>query len=139
VLFRSDGRLISFFGRRNDPFSADMAFHPGVDISGPIGTPVRAAADGVVSLAEYGGGYGRLVVIDHGGGVQTYYGHLSRIDVIAGEEIRRGEILGALGRSGRTTGPHLHYEVRIGGNPVNPYMFLANSAVSAASTRDLPF
>ena len=114
-----DGRLLGAFGRRSDPFSGEQAFHTGVDISAPIGTPIRATADGVVSTAEFASRYGRLVMIDHGG-MQTYYGHLSRFDVIAGQEVRRGQIIGALGASGRVSGPHLHYEVRLGGGPVNP-------------------
>jgi murein DD-endopeptidase MepM/ murein hydrolase activator NlpD len=139
-LWPVDGRLIGSFGKRSDPFSGEQAFHYGVDLSAPIGSPIRAAADGTVVEASYsGGGFGRLVVIDHGGGVRTYYAHLSRIDVIAGQEVRRGEIVGALGRSGRTTAPHLHYEVRIGGNPVNPYMFLARSNVARSAGKDLPF
>ena len=101
------------------------------------GTPGPTLAQMEASYS--GGGFGRLVVIDHGGGVRTFYAHLSRIDVIAGQGIRRGEIVGALGRSGRATAPHLHYEVRIGGNPVNPYMFLARSNVARAAGRDLPF
>lgn len=139
-LWPVDGRLIGSFGKRSDPFSGEQAFHYGVDLSAPMGSPIRAAADGTVVEASYsGGGFGRLVVIDHGGGVRTYYAHLSRIDVIAGQEVRRGEIVGALGRSGRTTAPHLHYEVRIGGNPVNPYMFLARSNVARSAGKDLPF
>jgi murein DD-endopeptidase MepM/ murein hydrolase activator NlpD len=79
------------------------------------------------------------VVIDHGGDVETYYAHLSRIDVIAGQEIRRGEVVGALGSSGRVTGPHLHYEVRVGGNPINPYRFLARSSYAQQAPKDLLF
>ncbi len=138
-LWPVDGRLLGAFGRRSDPFSGEQAFHTGVDISGSVGTPVRATADGVISHAEYSGGYGRLVVIDHGGGVQTYYAHLSRIDVITGQEIRRGEVIGALGSSGRATAPHLHYEVRQGGNPVNPYPSLVRSGFTQSAKKDLPF
>jgi len=96
-------------------------------------------ADGIVTHAEWSGGYGRLVIVDHGAGVQTYYAHLSRIDVIAGQAIRRGEIVGGLGASGRVTAPHLHYEVRLGGGPINPYPYLAKTSVARAATRDLPF
>jgi murein DD-endopeptidase MepM/ murein hydrolase activator NlpD len=139
-LWPVDGQLIGSFGKRSDPFSGEQAWHYGVDLSAPIGSPIRAAADGTVVDASYsGGGYGRLVVIDHGGGVQTFYAHLSRIDVIAGQGVRRGEIVGALGRSGRVTAPHLHYEVRIGGNPVNPYQFLAGSSVARSAGKGLPF
>jgi murein DD-endopeptidase MepM/ murein hydrolase activator NlpD len=92
----------------------------------------------VVSSADYAGGYGRLIVIDHGA-AQTYYGHLSRFDVIPGQEVRRGQIIGASGMSGRVSGPHLHYEVRLGGGPVNPYTFLARSSMARAVKPDLPF
>jgi murein DD-endopeptidase MepM/ murein hydrolase activator NlpD len=138
-LWPVDGRLIGSFGRRSDPFSGEPAFHAGVDISAPFGSPIRATADGIISVAEYSGGYGRLVVIDHGGGVQTCYAHLSRIEVIAGQEIRRGGVIGALGGSGRVTAPHLHYEVRLGGSPVNPYNFLARSNVAQSAKPDFPF
>jgi murein DD-endopeptidase MepM/ murein hydrolase activator NlpD len=137
-LWPVDGRLLGAFGRRSDPFSGEQAFHTGVDIAAGIGTPVRAAADGVVQSAEYAGRYGRLVIIDHGGS-QTYYAHLSRFDVIAGQEVRRGQIIGAVGMSGRASGPHLHFEVRLGGGAVNPYNFLARSSVARAVKPDLPF
>jgi murein DD-endopeptidase MepM/ murein hydrolase activator NlpD len=133
------GRLLSPFGRRTDPFSGQGAFHTGVDLSSPVGTPIKAAADGVVVHAEWFGAYGRLVIIEHGNGMQTYYAHMSRFDVIAGQEIRRGQVLGRTGASGRVTSPHLHYEVRQGGTPINPYIFLAKSATSEAKLRDLPF
>jgi len=138
-LWPVEGRVIGAFGRRSDPFSGEQAFHTGVDISGTVGTPVRATADGVVSEAEFVSGYGRLIVVDHGGGVQTYYAHLSRFDVIPGQEVRRGQIIGAVGASGRVTAPHLHYEVRLGGNPVNPYNFLARSSMARSVKPDLPF
>ncbi len=134
-----DGRLIGAFGDRRDPFSGAQSFHTGVDISAPYATPVRATADGVVVHADYSAGYGRLVIIDHGAGVQTYYAHLSRFDVIPGQEIRRGEVVGALGGSGRVTAPHLHYEVRVAGNPVNPYRFLARASYASAPRTDFPF
>jgi murein DD-endopeptidase MepM/ murein hydrolase activator NlpD len=138
-LWPVEGRLLSSFGRRIDPFSGEGAFHTGVDLTAEIGTPVKAAADGVIALAEYSGGYGRLVVIDHGKSLQTFYAHLSRIDVVPGQEIRRGQIVGASGASGRVTSPHLHYEVRQGGTPINPYIFLAKSASNLAQLKDLPF
>jgi murein DD-endopeptidase MepM/ murein hydrolase activator NlpD len=138
-LWPVDGQLIGAFGDRSDPFSHEQAWHTGVDISAPMGSPIHVTADGVVSVAEYSGGYGRLVVVDHGGGVQTYYAHLSRIDVIAGQEVRQGEVVGALGASGRVTAPHLHYEVRLGGNAVNPYTYLSHASVAKAVTKDFPF
>ncbi len=138
-LWPIQGRLMSHFGRRNDPFSGEHRFHAGVDISAPMGTPVRAAADGVVTFAQYSGGYGRLVVIRHGD-FETFYAHLSKVHVVEGQEIRRGEILGAVGMSGRAQAPHLHYEVRQRGTPVNPYTFLARSTVAQnAAKKDLPF
>jgi len=141
-LWPVEGRLMSAFGGRTDPFSGEGAIHTGVDLSAPQGTPVRAAADGIVVHAEWSsGGYGRLVVVDHGNGLQTFYGHLSRFDVVPGEEVRRGDVLGKSGSSGRVTAPHLHYEVRMGGIPVNPYPYLAKSALSMPKNggRDLPF
>jgi len=139
-LWPVDGRLLSSFGARTDPFSGEGAFHSGVDISAATGTPVHATADGVVVHAEVQSGYGKLVVIDHGGGVQTYYAHLSRIFVQSGQSIRRGEMVGAVGSTGRVTAPHLHYEVRIGGAPVNPYRYLAKAlAFRQTSHKDLPF
>lgn len=133
-----EGRLFSSFGMRIDPFSGEGSFHRGVDISAPYGSPVRVTADGVVVQAGYLGGYGRTVVVDHGGGLQTWYAHLSRISVIPGQEVRRGEIIGGVGSSGRVTAPHLHYEVRIAGNPVNPFTYLRSSLV-APPRKDLPF
>ncbi len=138
-LWPVNGRLLSPFGHRDDPFSGAMAFHAGVDISAAMGTPVRAAADGIVVQAEVCSGYGKLIVIDHGNGITTYYAHLSRFDVVDGQEIRRGQIIGATGKSGRAVSPHLHYEVRIGGSPVNPYQFLARASAAAAAKRDFPF
>ncbi len=134
------GRLTSYFGKRTDPFTGEGAFHTGVDIPAPEGTPVRAAGDGVVVVAEWVGRYGRLVVINHGSGISTYYGHLSRVDVIPGQEVRQGEIIGTVGRTGRATSPHLHYEVRQGGSPVNPYIFLRRAnRLPRLARRDLPF
>ncbi|MCC6859832.1 MAG: M23 family metallopeptidase [Bryobacterales bacterium] len=138
-LWPVNGRLMGHFGQRTDPFSGEGAYHTGVDISAPSGTPVRATADGVVTRAERFSGYGRLVIVDHGGGVQTYYAHLSQYSVIPGQEIRRGEPIGAVGSSGRSTAPHLHYEVRIGQAPVNPYRFLAKAPISQTARKDLPF
>lgn len=134
-----DGRLRGYFGRRTDPFSGEGAFHHGVDILAPVGTAVRATADGVVRVAEHMSGYGRIVVIDHGNGLHTYYAHLSRFSVVAGQEIRRGELVGNVGTSGRVTAPHLHYEVRRHGNSINPYSFLAKSPVAQQVRRDFAF
>jgi murein DD-endopeptidase MepM/ murein hydrolase activator NlpD len=140
-LWPVEGRVMSSFGDRADPFSGEEARHTGIDLSAPMGTIVRAAADGIVVHAEWMSGYGRLVVIDHGNGLQTFYGHLSRFEVVPGEEIRRGDVIARSGASGRVTSPHLHYEVRMGGIPVNPYKYLARSAVALTShaQQDLPF
>jgi murein DD-endopeptidase MepM/ murein hydrolase activator NlpD len=140
-LWPVEGRLMSPFGGRTDPFSGEGAIHTGVDLEAPMGTPVRAAGDGIVVHADWESGYGRLIIIDHGNGIQTYYGHLSTFDVVPGQEVRRGDVIARSGASGRVTSPHLHYEVRIGGTPVNPYPYMAKSiALSAArAQKDLPF
>jgi murein DD-endopeptidase MepM/ murein hydrolase activator NlpD len=118
-----EGRLMSAFGHREDPFSGEQAFHAGVDISAAYGSPVHATADGIVVWSDWDSGYGRLVVVDHGGGVQTYYAHLSKSLVHLGQEVRRTDTVGLVGATGRVTAPHLHYEVRQSGSPVNPYTF----------------
>src|SRR5689334_18525155 len=116
-----EGRIMSPFAQRTDPFSGEGAFHKGVDISAPTGTPVHSTAEGVVVIAEaVSGGYGRLVVVDHGGSIQTFYAHLSKIAVHTGQEVHRGDLLGNVGSTGRTTAPHLHYEVHVDGTPRNP-------------------
>lgn len=118
------GAVTSPFGGRPDPLSGEGEFHTGVDISAPKGTPVHAAADGVVASAGWCTGYGKLVIVDHGNGVETYYAHLSQILVLAGEEVRAGEVVALSGSTGRVTAPNLHYEVRIHGTPVNPWPYL---------------
>ncbi len=133
-----EGRLQGHFGSRTDPFSGEGAFHRGVDITAPVGTPIRAAADGVILHAQFVGGYGRLVVIDHGNGIQTYYAHMSRFAVVPGQEIRQGEVVGAVGTSGRSTAPHLHYEVRLRGSAENPIRYMGRARVASAK-RDFPF
>jgi murein DD-endopeptidase MepM/ murein hydrolase activator NlpD len=134
-----NGRLMDGFGSRIDPFSGEGAHHTGADIIAPTGSPVRAAGDGVVTMAEWSGGYGRLVIIDHGNGIHTYYAHLSKFSVLPGQEIRQGELVGLVGSSGRVTAPHLHYEVRLGSTPVNPMTYLKRPAVLEAAKKDLPF
>jgi murein DD-endopeptidase MepM/ murein hydrolase activator NlpD len=119
-----EGRVASSFGQRQDPINGEGAFHSGLDIDAPFGTPVRAAADGAVSDASMGAGYGREVVLDHGHEVETVYGHLSSIAVVPGEHVSRGQVIGYVGQSGRATGPHLHYEVRVHKVPVNPHKYL---------------
>jgi murein DD-endopeptidase MepM/ murein hydrolase activator NlpD len=119
-----EGRVASSFGEREDPINGEGAFHSGLDIDAPNGTPVRAAADGDVSSASMGAGYGREVVLNHGHEVLTVYGHLSSIAVVPGEHVNRGQVIGYVGQSGRATGPHLHYEVRVHNVPVNPHKYL---------------
>jgi murein DD-endopeptidase MepM/ murein hydrolase activator NlpD len=134
-----EGRLMGAFGERTDPFSGEGAMHTGVDISAPTGTPVRTTADGIVSYAGWSNGYGRLIVVDHGNGVETYYAHLSHFGVVEGQEVRRGDPIGAVGATGRATAPHLHYEVRQGGAPVNPYHYLARAGIVQLVKKDFPF
>jgi len=126
------GHLTSIFGQRMDPFSGEGAFHTGVDISSQYGDAVRATADGIVVEAGDHAGYGRLVVVDHGFGLTTYYGHLSSFNVIVGQQLKRGDAIGNVGVSGRSTGPHVHYEVRINGAPVNPMRYLRQASVATA-------
>jgi murein DD-endopeptidase MepM/ murein hydrolase activator NlpD len=119
-----EGRVGSGFGARQDPFNGEGAFHTGLDIEAPYGTPVRAAADGEVTGAALGAGYGRQVELDHGHDTLTVYGHLSAIAVVPGQRVTRGQVIGYVGQSGRATGPHLHYEVRVHKVPVNPHKYL---------------
>ncbi|WP_426263046.1 M23 family metallopeptidase [Sphingomonas sp. PWP1-2] len=114
----------SNYGIRSDPFRGTAAMHAGVDIPGPVGTPIYATADGMVDRAERAGGYGNMVELDHGKGIQTRYGHLSKILVEPGTRVHRGQLIALMGSTGRSTGPHLHYEVRIDGRAVNPVPFL---------------
>jgi murein DD-endopeptidase MepM/ murein hydrolase activator NlpD len=112
------------FGVRMDPFLHEAAMHTGIDIRGEIGEPAHATAAGRVTIAGWDGGYGNLVEIDHGNGLATRYGHLSQIDVHVGDQVRSGQVIGRIGSTGRSTGPHLHYEVRVNGEAVNPQKFL---------------
>ncbi|MEK1888304.1 MAG: M23 family metallopeptidase [Phyllobacterium sp.] len=115
----------STFGMRKDPLIGMMAFHSGMDFRATSGASVLATANGTVTAAEYTGGYGNMVEIDHGNGLATRYGHMSQILVKAGQHVKLGDVLGKVGSTGRSTGPHLHYEVRRNGNPVDPVSFLA--------------
>lgn len=121
------GVITSGFGGRSDPFNGEGAFHTGIDLAVVKGTPVHTTADGVVTTASWHTGYGKLVVVDHGNGFQTYYGHLSKILVIPGEEVRLGQVIALSGSTGRSTGPHVHYEVRLHGTPVNPHRYMEKS------------
>ena len=126
-------RLTSGYGTRSDPFRGRAAMHAGIDLAGPVGTPIYAAADAVVGSAGVRGGYGNLVELDHGSGISTRYGHLSQLKVSAGERVRRGQLIGLMGSTGRSTGSHLHYEVRIDGRAVNPLPFLQTGQAMAAT------
>ena len=127
-----EGRVASSFGEREDPFNGEGAFHTGIDIDAPYGSPVRAAGDGDVTGGSTGSGYGREVIINHGHGVETIYAHLSAIAVVAGQHVTRGQVIGYVGQSGRATGPHLHYEVRVHNVPVNPHKYLRTTYEQAA-------
>ncbi|MEZ5708224.1 MAG: M23 family metallopeptidase [Blastomonas sp.] len=117
-------RLTSQYGFREDPFKGRRARHKGLDMAGPIGTPIYATADGIVGRAQWVNGYGKYVEINHGGTIQTRYGHMSQILVEPNERVTRGQMIGLMGSTGRSTGSHLHYEVRIAGESVNPIPFL---------------
>lgn len=117
----------SGYGYRRDPFTGRAAMHTGVDFSGVHGSPIYAAADGVVAKAQLMAGYGYAVQIAHGKGIETLYGHLARISVRGGQSVKAGQVIGTMGNTGRSTGTHLHYEVRLNGNPVNPRPFLEAS------------
>ena len=123
-IWPATGWLSSSFGDRPDPFNGEENFHPGIDISADRGTPVYAPADGTVESASYSGNYGNLIVIEHGFGIATRYGHLSRFAVQAGQIVKRGDLIGFVGSTGRASGPHLHYEVTLNGRLINPLRLL---------------
>jgi murein DD-endopeptidase MepM/ murein hydrolase activator NlpD len=128
------GILRGGVGVRRNPFGgSSLEVHKGQDISAPTGTPVNVTADGVVVRAEWIKGYGNGIYVDHGNGISTRYGHLSRIDVVVGQTVKRGEHLGLVGSTGRSTGPHLHYEVRINGEAVSPLTYLPLTATPTAA------
>jgi murein DD-endopeptidase MepM/ murein hydrolase activator NlpD len=116
--------ISSGFGYRSDPFSGEAAFHSGLDFRGPVGAPIYAAAAGRVSFAGVKSGYGNCIEISHGNGMVTRYAHMSAFRAHVGQDVAAGEAIGAIGSSGRSTGPHLHFEVRINDRPVNPRPFL---------------
>ena len=133
---KAEVSFTSGFGVRSDPFHAGAAMHPGIDLSGSYGTPIYATADGTVLRAGWNsGGYGNLVEIDHGRGISTRYGHMSAILVSAGQHVTRGEQIGRMGSTGRSTGNHLHYEVRIDGRAVNPIPFMKSTDYVLAMQR----
>jgi murein DD-endopeptidase MepM/ murein hydrolase activator NlpD len=118
------GAITSHYGNRVDPFNGDAEMHPGVDISAVYGTPVHAPADGTVIYAHYMAAYGNLLIIDHGNGMTTRFGHLSRFVVKVGQKVKRSEVIALVGTTGRTTAPHLHYEVRLNDRAKNPREYL---------------
>jgi murein DD-endopeptidase MepM/ murein hydrolase activator NlpD len=129
-LWPVEGPITGSFGDRMDPFTEEGAFHSGVDISSTYGVPVKATADGVVTFADRYAGYGMMLDIQHGRGVVTRYAHLSGFAVSEGQAVTAGEIVGYVGRSGRSTGAHLHYEVRVNGGPVNPMKYMGHGVAS---------
>lgn len=128
------GEITGRFGERLDPFSGEGAFHAGVDIASRMGDTVRATADGVVASVDRRAGYGRLVVIDHGFGVTTWYGHLAAFKTNVGAQVKRGDAIGLEGASGHATGPHVHYEIRFYNTPVNPWHYLRGTEVTPTAT-----
>lgn len=122
------GWLTSAMGARRDPFTGGADFHPGLDISADRGSPVYATADGTVVLASVFSDYGNLIRIDHGFGLESRYGHLSKFEVEVGSKVKRGDLIGRVGATGRATAPHLHYEVRVNDRLLNPLQFLLKSA-----------
>lgn len=125
----AQGVMTSGFGFRPDPFTGERRFHEGLDIAAPVGTPVIAPADGIVKRVGYDRGYGRFIEIDHGYGISTLYAHLSETLVHLGQKVKRGEIIGRVGNTGRSTAPHLHYEVRLFGKAKNPRRYIITSKV----------
>lgn len=123
-------RMTSQFGLRWHPVLGGRRQHAGVDLADPVGTPVHATADGVVGRADWFGGYGLCIDLEHGGSLETRYGHLSRLNVVAGQTVHKGDIIGFVGTTGRSTGPHLHYEVRVEGAAVNPIPFMQGDVSS---------
>jgi murein DD-endopeptidase MepM/ murein hydrolase activator NlpD len=118
------GPIVSGFGYRDNPLGGGTGFHSGVDIAAPYGTPIRACKAGKVVIASWQGGYGNAVVLDHGGGMGTLYGHQSSMAVTPGQTVASGQVIGYVGSTGNSTGPHLHFEVRLGGTPVDPVPYL---------------
>ena len=130
--------LTSDYGMRWHPVTGGRHAHKGVDLAGPLGTPIHATADAVVGKAEWFSSYGLYVALEHGGDIQTRYGHMSRLNVYAGQHVRKGDVIGYIGTTGRSTGPHLHYEVRIAGLAVNPIPYMQADQFSQPSADPLP-
>jgi murein DD-endopeptidase MepM/ murein hydrolase activator NlpD len=129
----SEGFVGSGYGMRNDPFTGQLSMHSGVDFAAPVGTPIFAAAGGVVASAEPNSTFGNMVEIDHGKGLSTMYGHTSRMFVKSGDFVRKGQKIAEVGTTGRSTGPHLHFEVHVNGVPQNPSKYLASLSAGGAA------
>lgn len=123
-IWPTNGQVTSSFGWRTSPWGGGSELHPGIDIANSMGTPIFATADGVVVQSGWAGGYGNIVQIDHGNGIETIYGHNSRVAVSVGQAVKKGQVISYLGSTGRSTGPHVHYEVRVNGTAVDPIRFL---------------
>jgi murein DD-endopeptidase MepM/ murein hydrolase activator NlpD len=127
--------LTSGFGMRTHPVLGGRRGHKGIDLASPIGTPIYAPADATVSRADWFSSYGLYVSLEHGGEIQTRYGHMSRLNVAAGQQVKKGDIIGYVGSTGRSTGPHLHYEVRIAGRAVNPMPYMQGEVQIASAAQ----
>ncbi|WP_338446905.1 M23 family metallopeptidase [Pelagerythrobacter marensis] len=127
-----DSRLTSNYGMRNHPVLGGRRAHSGVDLAAPTGTPVYATADGIVGRANWFSSYGLFIQIEHGANLQTRYAHLSKLAVADGQRVRKGDLIGYVGSTGRSTGPHLHYEVRVNGKAVNPMPYMIESEAQQA-------
>lgn len=125
-------RTSSNFGMRVHPVTGGLRAHQGIDLAAPTGTPIYATADGLVSRAEWFGAYGNFIAINHGAQLETRYGHLSRMAVSSGQRVRKGDLIGFVGSTGRSTGPHLHYEVRVAGLAVDPAPFMTETGAQRA-------
>ncbi|WP_419722898.1 M23 family metallopeptidase [Sphingobium aquiterrae] len=130
--------LTSNYGVRSDPFNGRARMHKGIDIPGPVGTPIYATADGIVARSGWVNGYGNMVEITHGNGMETRYGHMSKLIVEPNSRVRRGQIIGLMGSTGRSTGSHLHYEVRVDGAAINPLPFVAGADYMVAMNTKPP-
>jgi murein DD-endopeptidase MepM/ murein hydrolase activator NlpD len=126
-------RMTSTFGMREHPILGGRRAHKGVDLAAPTGTPVYATADGTVSRASWFSGYGLFISLEHGGEMQTRYGHMSRLNVAEGQRVHKGDIIGYVGSTGNSTGPHLHYEVRVDGEAVNPVPYMQQPSLASAN------
>ncbi len=129
-IWPAHGWLTGSFGGRSDPFTGETGFHQGLDISADKGQPVYATADGTVESASYSGDYGNLIVLQHGFGLMTRYGHLSGFNVKAGQPVKRGDVIGFVGSTGRSTGAHLHYEILVNDKLINPLQLLTQPAAT---------